>query len=223
MENKAFKKNIEEVDSIQSRSNMIGGTPLATGFSLNAQMPLDDRQFAFTLEERDAIPAIRRWEGMTVFVAEGHGYTYQLVGGIGNEHWVKFGTSQASDVDGLHKVATSGDYNDLENKPENLSEFNNDTGFIALAYGGEQPEEEHKDLWFDVTGVSQEEEEGLFLVSELNVTYKVSVTNDGRLYTQAVDRDPRLFRQDIIVVGDNDLRYKLRVSDDGNLFVERTI
>lgn len=54
-----------------------------------------------------------------------------FIGGQGN------GSSDGSD---LHKVAISGDYNDLDSKPtipvvpSKLSEFNNDSGFINGIY-----------------------------------------------------------------------------------------
>lgn len=36
-----------------------------------------------------------------------------------------------ADIEDLHKIATSGSYNDLTNKPTKLSQFTNDTGYIT--------------------------------------------------------------------------------------------
>ena len=229
-----FKREISDVEPIESVSasnNARGanGIPLSANFNLNAQVPLDDRQFAFTIADRDAIPEIRRWEGMTVFVAEGEGITYQLKGGITNEHWTKFGASAAEDVDGLHAVATSGDYRDLENTPTKLSEFDNDTKYITLeevptdiAYGVDEPSDEHKNLWFDVKQSDEVEivEEGLFLLSPSNRRFKLCVSNSGRLSTQEVDATSELFAQDIIVLSEDNIRFKICVNDDGSLYAQ---
>ena len=224
-----FKRNINEVEPISTSSvKNAGGIPLIANFNLNAQIPLDDRQFAFTISDRDAIPPIRRWEGMIVFVAEGEGITYQLKGGITNEHWVKFGTSHANDVDGLHAVATSGDYNDLQNTPTKLSQFENDTNYITLeevptdiAYGTEEPTDEHTNLWFDVKETNDVDVEmGVFLRSESNRKFKLGVTNSGRLYAEEVDADGTLFNEDVIVISDDNIRFKICVNDEGKVYAE---
>lgn len=228
-----FKSRIEEVEPISTpQQKASGGIPLSANFNLNAQVPLDDRQFAFTIADRDAIPPIRRWEGMTVFVAEGEGITYQLKGGIENSNWVKFGTSHAGDVDGLHTVATSGRYEDLEGVPTRISEFENDANYITVddiynevAYGADQPEDERNNLWFEVTNVEtiMTEEEGVFLKSSSEKKFKLCVSSSGRLYTEQVEGDIQLFQENIIVMSDNNVRFKVCVDDEGRVFAEEAI
>lgn len=227
-----FKSNIEEVEPISTpQPKASGGIPLSTNFNINAQMPLDDRQFAFTIADRNAIPPIRRWEGMTVFVAEGEGVTYQLKGGIGNEHWVKFGTSNATDVDGLHVVATSGNYNDLEGTPTKVSEFENDAEYITLeevpnevAYGTEEPIDSHNTLWFDVqNNTIESQEEGVFLKSASEKKFKLCINAEGRIYTKQVEGDPQLFKENIIVMSDTNVRFKVCVADDGRVYAEEAV
>ena len=50
---------------------MIGkGIKLSTGFDLNSQSPLDNREVFETIEERDALPNINLYEGLTCYVKE---------------------------------------------------------------------------------------------------------------------------------------------------------
>ena len=50
---------------------MIGkGIKLSTGFDLNSQSPLDNREVFETIEERDALPSINLYEGLTCYVKE---------------------------------------------------------------------------------------------------------------------------------------------------------
>ena len=60
---------------------------LGSNFRLNTALALDDRSQFATLALRDALPLLRRWEGMQVYVLEDDS-TYQLVGGIDNINWV---------------------------------------------------------------------------------------------------------------------------------------
>lgn len=92
------------------------GIPLTASFDLSGQKPLDARDVVETIAERDAMPAIQKYEGMRVFVVETK-LTYQLINNDGVESWVKFGTNSDTVIANLANVATSGSYNDLKNKP----------------------------------------------------------------------------------------------------------
>ena len=92
------------------------GIPLTASFDLSGQKPLDARDVVETIAERDAMPAIQKYEGMRVFVVETK-LTYQLINTDGVESWVKFGTNSDTVIANLAAVATSGSYNDLKNKP----------------------------------------------------------------------------------------------------------
>jgi hypothetical protein len=65
----------------------MSGIILGSQFRLNTALPLDERQQFATVTARDALDALRRWEGMIVYVLENE-TTYQLVGGITNSDWV---------------------------------------------------------------------------------------------------------------------------------------
>lgn len=120
------------------------GIPLSASFDLSGQKPLDARSVAADITERDAIPEIQKYEGMTVYV-ESTKLTYQLIDG----EWITFGTNSDSVIANLHSVATSGDYRDLENKPA--------TEYVAQA---EEPEDLLVQIWVDTTVVAVEEEAG---------------------------------------------------------------
>jgi hypothetical protein len=65
-----------------------GQIPLGSNFGLTSGIPLDNRTVKADLTERDAIPAVSRYEGLTVYV-ESEEVVYTLVGGITNSDWVE--------------------------------------------------------------------------------------------------------------------------------------
>lgn len=64
----------------------MAGIDLASNFSLNAQLPLDDRDIVNDIAIRDALPNIKRYEGLRCFV-KSEGKYYVLRGGITNSNW----------------------------------------------------------------------------------------------------------------------------------------
>ena len=83
---------------------------IGSNFSVSTNLHIDDRAIMATLAERDAIPVGRRYLGMHVFVEE-NSTNYQLLGGTGNDNWVKMSDANGSYVhpegDGnLHVPAT---------------------------------------------------------------------------------------------------------------------
>lgn len=62
------------------------GIPLSSQFDPSFQKPLDSREVVADLTARDAIPAVKRYEGMKVWVSA-EGREYRLVGGIENTNW----------------------------------------------------------------------------------------------------------------------------------------
>ena len=64
----------------------MGGIPLISNFDLASRVPLDKRFVQDTLVDRDAIPAVSRYEGLQVFVTETH-LNYQLTNGVENINW----------------------------------------------------------------------------------------------------------------------------------------
>jgi len=108
------------------------GIPLASGFDLGAKAPLDSRLVVNDIAERDAhVTGNRAYTGLVVYVISEQ-KNYQFNG----TEWVEFGGAKAEDLhehankDLLDSLTTdmvakwnaksefSGDYNDLENKPE---------------------------------------------------------------------------------------------------------
>lgn len=71
------------------------GIPLASSFTMNAALPLDDRTVVADITARDAILAGKRYEMMVVSVLS-VGTNYQLVGGITNSDWQEFSGSGGS-------------------------------------------------------------------------------------------------------------------------------
>lgn len=66
----------------------LAGIPLSTNFTVNTALPIDDRMSVADTTARDAIPALKRWEGMLVYsIADGKHYT--LIGGITNGDWTE--------------------------------------------------------------------------------------------------------------------------------------
>lgn len=118
------------------------GIPLTASFDLSGQKPLDARDVVETIAERDAMPAIQKYEGMRVFVVETK-LTYQLINNDGVESWVKFGTNSDTVIANLANVATSGSYNDLKNKPA-----------LNCVCQNEEPTDGTVRLWVDNSGLN---------------------------------------------------------------------
>ncbi len=93
---------------------MIGkGIKLSTGFDLNSQSPLDNREVFETIEERDALPSINLYEGLTCYVKETK-ENYQYIDGnwtIKNSgiERISYGDTEPSDGDILLWIDTSAD------------------------------------------------------------------------------------------------------------------
>ena len=98
---------------------MIGkGIKLSTGFDLNSQSPLDNREVFETIEERDALPSINLYEGLTCYVKETK-KNYQYVDGdwttkSGGIERISYGDTEPSDGDILLWIDTT-DNSSIEN------------------------------------------------------------------------------------------------------------
>ena len=98
---------------------MIGkGIKLSTGFDLNSQSPLDNREVFETIEERDALPSINLYEGLTCYVKETK-ENYQYIDGnwtIKNSgiERISYGDTEPSDGDILLWIDTT-DNSSIEN------------------------------------------------------------------------------------------------------------
>ena len=68
----------------------MSGIQLSSNFELNAGLPLDARFVVADLIARDAIAAVKRYDGMCTYVVSNQ-TTYQLQGGIANGDWNIFG------------------------------------------------------------------------------------------------------------------------------------
>lgn len=66
------------------------GINVASSFTRNAGVPIDDTAIVADLTARDAIADGIRYEGFIVYV-EAEGLNYQLVGGITDSDWVEIG------------------------------------------------------------------------------------------------------------------------------------
>lgn len=82
------------------------GIKLSTGFDLNSQSPLDNREVFETIEERDSLPSINLYEGLMCYVKETK-KNYQYVDGI----WSVFNSG-----DGIERIA----YGDTEPTSEEI-------------------------------------------------------------------------------------------------------
>ena len=98
---------------------MIGkGIKLSTGFDLNSQSPLDNREVFETIEERDALPSINLYEGLTCYVKETK-ENYQYIDGNwtiknGGIERISYGDTKPSDGDILLWIDTT-DNSSIEN------------------------------------------------------------------------------------------------------------
>lgn len=69
-------------------NTLYAGIPLSSNFTVNTSLPIEDRMSVANVTARDAIPTLRRWEGMLVYVvAEQKHFT--LIGGVTNTDWVE--------------------------------------------------------------------------------------------------------------------------------------
>lgn len=212
--NELFKRSVEELEPLSTQTiKSGGGIPLSANFNLNGQLPLDDRSVVQTLEDRDNMPEIRKYEGMVVFVTENK-TSYQLIDG----NWKKYGVGSVDDIEDIHTVAKSGDYNDLINTPKNVSEFTNDLEYLSLAVGDNTPEEPHKNVWFD-TNVELIADDSIYLKSENGSCFKVCITEEGRLFTTSVEIEDLLI-EDVVIKSENNMKFIIKVTDDGSLYSE---
>ena len=108
---------------------MIGkGIKLSTGFDLNSQSPLDNREVFETIEERDALPSINLYEGLTCYVKETK-KNYQYIDGDwtiknGGIERISYGDTEPSDGDTLLWIDTASDNDVSSLLPDALiSEF----------------------------------------------------------------------------------------------------
>ena len=98
---------------------MIGkGIKLSTGFDLNSQSPWDNREVFETIEERDALPSINLYEGLTCYVKETK-ENYQYIDGnwtIKNSgiERISYGDTEPSNGDILLWIDTT-DNSSIEN------------------------------------------------------------------------------------------------------------
>ena len=98
---------------------MIGkGIKLSTGFDLNSQSPLDNREVFETIEERDALPSITLYERLTCYVKETK-ENYQYIDGNwtiknGGIERISYGDTEPSDGDILLWIDTT-DNSSIEN------------------------------------------------------------------------------------------------------------
>lgn len=98
---------------------MIGkGIKLSTGFDLNSQSPLDNREVFETIEERDTLPSINLYEGLTCYVKETK-ENYQYIDGNwtiknGGIERISYGDTEPSDGDILLWIDTT-DNSSIEN------------------------------------------------------------------------------------------------------------
>ena len=70
--------------------NTFAGIQLSSNFTVNTALPIDDRMEVSTLTARDALPALRRWEGMIVYVKETETH-FALIGGLTDDFWAEIG------------------------------------------------------------------------------------------------------------------------------------
>jgi hypothetical protein len=68
------------------------GIPLGSSFTVNTALPLDDRCQVVSIVARDAISALRRYQGMQVYVIADT-KTYVLKTGVTNADWVELAGS----------------------------------------------------------------------------------------------------------------------------------
>lgn len=115
------------------------GIPLGSNFTVNTNLPLDDRYSVADITARDAIPALRRYLGMQVYVVSDT-KTYQLKAGILNADWVEFGSGAGGGYVGQTGFSTrfneSLDASTLQLAIDNIIKFGYAAPLISLAGTG---------------------------------------------------------------------------------------
>ena len=70
----------------------MAGIPLSSGFDVSAGIALDLRTIKSNITERDNIPTVSRYEGLTVYVVSESKF-YYLSGGTDNNNWTELSSS----------------------------------------------------------------------------------------------------------------------------------
>jgi methyl-accepting chemotaxis protein len=139
------------------------GINLSTGFDLNAQQPLDNRDVFETIKERDALPQINTYEGMKCYVKETKS-NYQYIDGAWvsadvDNNSITYGITPPTSEDTLIWVDTSG----------NLSGTNYEDAFV----------EEVRESIFQATESLTDDIEGIKM--KIGNLESIDVTYDGEL------------------------------------------
>lgn len=67
---------------------VFAGIPLSSNFTVNTALPIEDRMSVATITARNAIPTLRRWEGMLVYVVADKKH-YALINGLTDASWTE--------------------------------------------------------------------------------------------------------------------------------------
>ena len=139
------------------------GINLSTGFDLNAQQPLDNRDVFETIRERDTLPQINTYEGMKCYVKETKS-NYQYIDGAWvsadvDNNSIAYGITPPTSADTLIWVDTSG----------NLSGTNYEDAFV----------EEVRESIFQATESLTDDIEGIKM--KIGNLENIDVTYDGEL------------------------------------------
>lgn len=133
------------------------GINVASGFDLGAKSPLDSRNVAETIAERDEnVTNNRAYEGMIVYVKENK-TTYQYV----NNEWIIFGSNTTSDnvytkeeIDEIKRILEEKDL-ELSQKIEQINEYlasgGGSSGGGNDVFIGENPPIDTNMIWIDST------------------------------------------------------------------------
>ena len=129
------------------------GINVASGFDLGAKSPLDSRNVAETIAERDEnVTNNRAYEGMIVYVKENK-TTYQYV----NNEWIIFGSNTSSDnvytkeeIDEIKRILEEKDL-ELSQKIDKINEYlaNNVGNSGSSVFIGEEPPQDTSMIWVD--------------------------------------------------------------------------
>ena len=129
------------------------GINVASGFDLGAKSPLDSRNVAETIAERDEnVTNNRAYEGMIVYVKENK-TTYQYV----NNEWIIFGSNTSSDnvytkeeINEIKRILEEKDI-ELSQKIDQINEYLANSGGSggANVYIGEEPPQDTSMIWVD--------------------------------------------------------------------------
>lgn len=101
------------------------GIQLGSNFTVNTNLPLDDRAVVADLTARDAIASGKRFEGMIVYVVS-EATNFQLIGGILNADWAELSGSGGASASSGSLALTNNSVNDITAIGEYL------TGFSAI-------------------------------------------------------------------------------------------